>query len=136
MYRHIKISHDLLFGDLEKYDKLRDEVNNKIKIGMKIKCKNNKIGTVIDIKSKFIIYKNDNDKISSCKFNEYEIIDSKYEKYQKYISDLKNKLKIGVKVKFNNYYGPIIKINNNRIYFRDDKTSNIIWCIIDIIKIY
>jgi len=35
--------------------------------------------------------------MKSCKFNKYKIINSTYEKYQKYISDLKNKLKIGVK---------------------------------------
>jgi hypothetical protein len=32
MYRHIKISHELLFGDLEKYEKYKKEANEKLKI--------------------------------------------------------------------------------------------------------
>ena len=135
MYRHIKITHELLFGDLEKYEKFKKEATEKLKIGMKIKCKKNS-GIVIDIKPKYIIYKTDNNKVNGCKFNEYEIINTNYESYQKYISNLKKKLKLGVEVKYGHYHGPITKITDNRVYFKDTNTSRLIWCLIDIIQLY
>jgi hypothetical protein len=133
MYRHTKITHDLLTGDIDKYNKHKDNANKKLKIGMKIKCNNN-IGTVINIKPKYILYKIDST-IKGCKFNEYKIINYDFEPYQKYLTKLKKKLKIGTVVKWSKYYGPIINIMENRIYFKDDKTSNIIWALIDIIQL-
>lgn len=134
MYRHTKITHDLLFGDLQKYEKHKKEATEKLKVGMKIKC-NKKLGIVIDIKPKYIIYKDENNKINGCRFNEYETIDTKYKLYQKHIFDLKKKLKVGVEVKWTKYYGPITKITDTRVYFRDTNTSRIVWCLIDIIKV-
>jgi hypothetical protein len=57
-------------------------------------------------------------------------------KYQKYISDLKKKLKIGIEVKWSKYYGPIIKVTDIRVYFKDENTSRIFWCLIDIVELY
>ena len=133
MYRHTKITHDLLTGDIDKYNKHKDNANKKLKIGMKIKCNNN-IGTVINIKPKYILYKIDST-VKGCKFNEYKIINYDFEPYQKYLTKLKKKLKIGTVVKWSKYYGPIINIMENRIYFKDNKTSNIIWALIDIIQL-
>lgn len=134
MYRHVKITHDLLFGDLNEYEKKKTKAIKKLETGMKIKCKN-KSGIVIDIKPKYIIYKNENNKINGCRFNDYEIIDNNYAPYQKYITNLKKKLKIGVEVSWSKYYGPVIKLTENRVYFRDIKSSRIIWCLIDIVEL-
>jgi hypothetical protein len=48
---------------------------------------NKKDGIVIDIKDQYILYRLDNkdNKVKGCKFNEYSITDTKYEKYQKQI---------------------------------------------------
>jgi predicted SprT family Zn-dependent metalloprotease len=135
MYRHTKVTHDLLFGDINKYEKHKKEAIQKLEIGMKIKCKKN-TGIIIDIRPKYIFYKNETNKINACKFNEYEIIDKNFMPYQKYISNLKKKLKIGVEVKWSRYYGPIVKVTDNRVYFRDENTSRIIWCLIDIVEFY
>ena len=134
MYRHTKITHDLLFGDVKKYAKHRENATKEIQIGMKIQC-NKDVGIVINILPKYIIYKIEN-RVKGCKFNEYEIIDAKYKPYQNHINKLKEKLKIGLYVKFNKYYGPIIKIKENKIYFKDENTSGIIWCLIDFVEIY
>lgn len=132
MYRHTKITHDLLTGDIEEYNNMKEEATTKLKIGMKIQCKKD-IGTVINIKPKYILYLTDN-KVKACRFNEYNIIDKNYKKYQEHIDKLKKKLKIGVEVRWNKYSGPITKIIDDRVYFRDDNTSRIIWCLIDIIE--
>ena len=133
MYRHTKITHDLLSGDLDKYEKIKENINKELKIGMKIQCKKNE-GTVINITPKFIAYKTANS-IKGCRFNEYKIIDTNYKLYQDYISNLKKKLKIGVIVKWNKYSGPITKITDDRVYFRDEKTLYKVWCLIDLVEL-
>lgn len=133
MFRHIKITHSLLFGDLEKYEQSKKDTYDNLKIGMKIKC-NNKIGIVVDIRDKYIHFMNNN-KIYGCYFNDYEIIDTNYESYQNHINNLKKKLKIGVKIKCSKYNGPITKITDTRIYFKDDKTSRTAWCLYDVIEL-
>jgi len=67
MYRHVKITHDLLKGDIGKYNKEKEKATKNIKVGMTIKCKKNK-GIVIDIKPQYIIYKIDKS-VKVCKFN-------------------------------------------------------------------
>lgn len=133
MYRHTKITHDLLFGDINQYNKLKENINNELKIGMTIQCNKN-LGIVINITPKYIIYKTEN-KIKSCKFNEYKIIDTNYKLYQDYIHNKKKNLKIGIHVKCNKYNGFITKIIDNKIYFKDEKMQYIYWCLIDFIEI-
>jgi hypothetical protein len=96
MYRHTKITHDLLTGDIEKYENHKDTAKKELQIGMKIKC-NKYSGTVINIKPKFILIKIDNH-IKGCKFNDYTITDSNYKPYQDKLKKLKKKLKIGIEV--------------------------------------
>jgi len=134
MYRHTKITHNLLLGDLDKYEKIKENINNELKIGMKIQCNKNE-GTVINITPKFITYKTENS-IKGCRFNEYKIIDTNYKLYQDNISNLKKKLKIGVIVKWSKYYGPITKITDDKVYFTDENTQYKVWCFIDSVKIY
>jgi len=133
MYRHTKISHDLLTGDIEKYKEDKDNASNELKIGMKIECKKNS-GIVIDIKPKYILYKTDTT-VRGCKFNEYKIINYKFEPYQKHIAKLKEKLKIGTQVRWGKYYGPVTNIINNRVYFKDVNTLRIVWILIDIVEL-
>jgi hypothetical protein len=134
MYRHTKITHELLFGDLDKYEEHKKTASDNIKIGMKIKC-NKKAGTVIKLHPKYIIFINDNNKIGSCRYNEYEITDTNYDEYKKYISNLKKKITVGVNVKDGKYYGPVTKIVDDRVYFTDINTKITRWCIINFITI-
>ena len=132
MYGHTKITHDLLTGDIEEYNKCKDKACDEVKIGMKIECGKNS-GIVVDIKNRYLLYK-DNDKIKSCKFNEYKIIDSNYKEYQDYIKKLKEKLEIGTEVKCGKLYGPITKIINDKVYFKDEMSNRIYWCLINFIE--
>ena len=133
MYRHTKITHDLLIGDIETYKKHQDTAHKELRIGMTIKCGKHS-GTVINIKPNFILYKTDND-VKGCKFNEYTILDSEYEAYQEKRQRLKDQLKIGVQVRCKQYYGPITKIKHDRVYFQDENTSKTIWCLIDFLEL-
>jgi co-chaperonin GroES (HSP10) len=133
MYRHTKITHDLLTGDIAKYEKHKDTANKELQIGMKVKCKKY-AGTVINIKPRYILIKMDN-RVKVCKFNEYTITDPKYEPYQAKIEKLKKKLKIGVEVQYEKYYGPITKIKDDRVYFKDENTSRIFWLLIDMLEL-
>jgi len=132
MYRHTKITHDLLFGDINQYKLIKENINKELKVGMTIQCNKN-TGIVINITPKYIIYKAEN-KIKSCRFNEYKIIDTNYKLYQDYIHDKKKNLKIGINVKCNKYNGVVTKITNDRVYFKDEKTLLIYWCLIDFIE--
>ena len=198
MYRHTKITHDLLTGDIEEYNKCKNKACDEVKIGMKINC-GKYFGVVVDIRNKYLVYDDNsklrickfneykiidknykeyqdnikkckdkacdevkigmkiecgnysgivldikkdyltykyNDKIKVCKFNEYKIIDSNYEKYQNYIKELKEKLKVGVEIKCGKLYGPITKIINDKIYFKDEITERVYWCLINFIELY
>jgi len=132
MYRHTKITHDLLKGDIEEYNKCKDKACNEVKIGMKIEC-GKYSGIVVNIKNNYITYKN-NDKIKVCKFNEYKIIDSNYDEYQNHIKKLKEQIDVGVKVKCGKLYGEITKIIDNKVYFKDEVSSRIYWCLINFIE--
>jgi hypothetical protein len=59
MYRHTKVTHDLLTGDVDKYEKSKDIANKKLKVGMTINCNKDK-GIVISITDKYILYKLEN----------------------------------------------------------------------------
>lgn len=197
MYRHTKITHDLLTGDIEEYNKCKEKACDEVKVGMKIECgkysgivveirnkylvfndngklrickfnaykiidknykeyhdtikKNkekaydevkvgmkiecgNSSGVVVEIKKDYLTYKND-DKLKVCKFSEYKIIDENYEEYQNYIKELKEKLKIGVEIRCGKLYGPITKIINDKIYFKDELSSRIYWCLINFLDL-
>ena len=133
MYRHTKITHDLLTGDVEQYKEHQENASKELKIGMTIQCKKES-GIVIKITPKYILYKV-NDKVKACKFNQYTISNNKYEPYQKHLEKLKNKIKVGVEVKFNKYYGPVTKITEDRVYFKDENSSRLFWCLFDFVEL-
>ena len=136
MYSHTKITHDLLSGDVTKYEKSKKLANKELQVGMKIKCKKD-IGTVVDIKDNYILYRIDgqNNKLKGCKFNEYSITDTKYEKYQKRIEKLRKKIKIGTRIKVLNHKGTVTKIIDNKIYFEEDSTGRQTWWFIDFFEL-
>ena len=136
MYGHTKITHDLLSGDVTKYKESKELANKLVKVGMKIKCKKD-IGTVIDIKDEYIVYRLDNkdNKVKGCKFNEYSITDNKYEKYQKQIAKLRKKIKVGTRIKVLKHKGTVTKIIDNKVYFEEDTTGRQTWWFIDFFEL-
>jgi hypothetical protein len=136
MYGHTKITHDLLSGDVTKYKESKEIASKVLKVGMKIKCKKDN-GIVIDIKDQYIMYRVEgkDNKVKGCKFNEYSIIDSKYEKYQKQIDKLRKKIKVGTRIKVLKHKGIVTKIIDNKIYFEEDTTGRQTWWFIDFFEL-
>jgi hypothetical protein len=91
MYHHLKVTHDLLLGDVSEFETKIKQIKSELTLGDYIRCLSKKYeGIVVDIKNKYVVIKS-NSSYKSCLLNDIEIV----KKAENSISDLYKKYKIG-----------------------------------------
>ena len=74
MYHHLKITHELLHGDVTQFEEKTNLMRNELQIGDKIECTTKKfVGIVVEIQKKYAIIKIDN-QYKSCLLNNVNIL--------------------------------------------------------------